>query len=103
MTEAQAASDDRDPAFDYGGRHPLRVGAIIRLARRHRPALLAELGERLDRLGFVGRPGFLSVVRWGPNRPEESAMPGWLWRAPIAIPMLIKMTAIGRRPGSLTR
>jgi hypothetical protein len=46
------------------------------LARKHRQRDLDELGTRLDRLGFVGRPGFFASKE-GPNIPEESAF-RWL-------------------------
>jgi hypothetical protein len=59
------------PALD----RPL-VAAVVMLARKHRQRDLDELGSRLDRLGFVGRPGFFASKE-GPNIPEESAF-RWL-------------------------
>jgi hypothetical protein len=52
------------------------VAAVVMLARKHRQRDLDELGSRLDRLGFVGRPGFFASKE-GPNIPEESAF-RWL-------------------------
>jgi hypothetical protein len=52
------------------------VAAVVMLARKHRQRSLDELGTRLDRLSFVGRPGFLASKE-GPNIPEESAF-RWL-------------------------
>jgi hypothetical protein len=58
---------DQHPALD----RPL-VAAIVKLARRHRPHELDELGMGLLELGFVGRPGFFAG-KSAPNIPEESA------------------------------
>jgi hypothetical protein len=47
----------RHPALDRP-----TIAAVVRLARKYRPQLLAELGRRLHQLGFVGRPGLWSNV-----------------------------------------
>jgi hypothetical protein len=59
------------PALD----RPL-VAAIVRLARKHRPEDLKELGMRLAELRFMGRSGF-SFLQEHPYDPEEAAF-RWL-------------------------
>jgi hypothetical protein len=66
------------PALD----RPL-VAAVVMLARKHRQRDLDELGSRVDRLGFVGRPGFFAGKE-GPNIPKNRRSGGWHCRATTA-------------------
>jgi hypothetical protein len=66
-----------EPTVDCVERYPLRVGAIVLLARKHHWNYLEELGEHLIQLNF-GKPPAVLPVEWaGRDQPFEAAL-AWL-------------------------